>query len=150
MSKPINLSEFESKIVLRTIRADDYDAIARLQARCFPGMTAWSREQFDSQLSIFPEGQFCIEYDGSVVASCTSLIVDFDLYSEWHNWKEISDNGFIRNHDPSGDTLYGIEIMVDPDYRGMKLARRLYEARKNLVRERNLKSIVIGGRADGT
>ncbi|HMP72390.1 MAG TPA: GNAT family N-acetyltransferase [Kiritimatiellia bacterium] len=147
--KKIDLSEFESKIKLRTIQPDDFDEIVELQEACFPGMKPWSREQFDSQLEHFPEGQFCVEYDGEVVASATSLIVDFDLYSEWHNWKDISDNGYIRNHDPKGDTLYGIEIMVHPECRSMKLARRLYEARKQLVRDRNLKSIVIGGRIPG-
>lgn len=149
MNKPINLAEFESKIILRTTRAADYDAIVKMQATCFPGMPVWSREQFDSQIKTFPEGQLCIEYDGEIVASASSLVVDFDLYSEWHNWLDISDNGFIRNHDPQGDTLYGIEIMVAPSYRGMKLARRLYEARKNIVRERNLKGIVVGGRIPG-
>lgn len=146
MSDHIDLTEFESKIVLRNIRADDFDRIVALQHMCFPNMDPWTRAQFDSQLEHFPEGQFCVEVDGEIAASATSLIVDFDLYSDWHNWKEISDNGSITNHDPNGDTLYGIEIMVHPDFRGMKLARRLYEARKNLVRERNLKSIVIGGR----
>ena len=48
-----------------------------------------------------------------------------------------------------GDTLYGIEIMVDPEYRGMKLSRRLYDARKQLCRERNLARIIIGGRIPG-
>ncbi|MCB1101907.1 MAG: GNAT family N-acetyltransferase, partial [Kiritimatiellae bacterium] len=146
MNQKIDLSEFESKVVVRNIQPGDFDRIVAMQKACFPKMAPWSREQFDSQMELFPEGQFCVEYDGEIVASATSLIVDFDLYSEWHNWKEISDNGYIRNHDPNGDALYGIEIMVDPEYRGMKLARRLYEARKNLVRERNLKSIVIGGR----
>ena len=149
MNQRIDLTEFESKIVLRQIRADDYDRIVAIQRACFPHMEPWGRDQFDSQLERFPEGQLCVEIDGEVVASSTSLIVDFDLYSDWHNWQEISDNGYIRNHDPNGDTLYGIEIMVHPDYRGMKLARRLYQARKDLVRERNLKSIVVGGRIPG-
>ena len=91
----------------------------------------------------------CIEIDGRLVASSCSLIVDFSHYSEWHNWKAISDGGTIRNHDPNGDTLYGIEIMVDPQYRGMKLARRLYDARKEICRERNLARIIIAGRLPG-
>ena len=147
--KKLDITDFESKIRLRTIKPDDYKQIVAIQKKCFPKMSPWSREQFDSQLELFPEGQFCIEIDGEVVASSTSLIVDFDLYSDWHNWKEISDNGYIRNHDPNGDMMYGIEIMVHPDCRGMKLARRLYQARKDLVRERNLKGIVIGGRIPG-
>jgi predicted amidohydrolase len=39
--------------------------------------------------------------------------------------------------------------MVDPRFRGMRLARRLYEARKKLARERNLMRIVLGGRIPG-
>jgi predicted amidohydrolase len=38
---------------------------------------------------------------------------------------------------------------VDPAYRGMKFARRLYEARKQLARQRNLMRIVLGGRLPG-
>jgi GNAT superfamily N-acetyltransferase len=68
------------------------------------------------------------------VASSNSLMVDYDRYEDWHDWREIADAGFIRNHDPEGDTLYGIEIMVDPEFRGMHLARRLYDARKELCR----------------
>ena len=44
-------------------------------------------------------------------------------------------NTGYRTHSESGDTLYGIEIMVHPDFRGMHLARRLYDARKALCRE---------------
>ena len=77
------------------------------------------------------------------------MIIDFDLYDEADNWKKLSDSGYITNHDPDGETLYGIEIMVHPDFRGYKLSRRLYRARKELAREKNLKNIVIGGRIPG-
>jgi len=83
------------------------------------------------------------------VASSGSLILDFELFKDWHDFHEISDSGYIRNHSPNGSTLYGIEIMVHPDYRGLKLARRLYDARKKLARERNLMRIVVGGRIPG-
>jgi predicted amidohydrolase len=112
-------------------------------------METWAKEHFDSQLAIFPEGQIGIEYQGKLVASSSSLILDFEMYKEWDNLDAISDNGFIRNHDPNGSTLYGIEIMVDPEYRGYKLAGRLYDARKRLTRERNLMRIVVGGRIPG-
>lgn len=145
----LDLKGFERKVRSRRLKASDYEAVVELQHKCFPGMKAWSREQFDSQLAIFPEGQLCVEYEGRIVASSSSLIVNFSLYSDWHNWKEIADAGFIRNHDNAGDTLYGIEIMVDPRFRGLKLARRLYEERKRLARERNLRRIMIGGRIPG-
>jgi len=145
----IDLKAFEKRIRLRKWKKKDYDALVTLQQRCFPKMKPWSRDQFNSMLAIFPEGQFCLEVGGQIAASASSLIVDFDLYSEWHNWSQISDGGYIRNHNPQGDTLYGIEIMVDPEFRGMRLARRLYQARKKLCRDRNLQRIVIGGRIPG-
>ncbi|MBN2369083.1 MAG: carbon-nitrogen hydrolase family protein [Vicinamibacteria bacterium] len=145
----MDLKEFEHKIVLRTLKSADLDAVMRMQLQCFPGMRPWSREQFESQLRIFPEGQLGVDYEGRLVASSSSLIVDFSQHSEWHNWKQISDDGYIRNHDLEGDTLYGIEIMVDPELRGLRLSRRLYDARKQIARERNLARIIIGGRIPG-
>lgn len=145
----INLKQFEKKIRLRRIALSDLPVLVEMGQRCFPGMTPWKRDQLESMLRMFPEGQLCIQYGKKVVASSSSLVVDFSKYTDWHNWKEISDNGHIRNHDPKGDTLYGIEIMVDPDYRGLKLARRLYEARKQVARDMNLQRIIVGGRIPG-
>jgi predicted amidohydrolase/ribosomal protein S18 acetylase RimI-like enzyme len=145
----IDLTLFEKSIVVRSITLADYDQLVELQAKCFPGMRPWAREQIESQLQIFPEGQICIDYQGKLVGSSSSLILDFEMYGSRHNWRDISDDGFIRNHNPEGNTLYGIEIMVDPEYRGMKLARRLYDARKKLARQKNLMRIVLGGRIPG-
>jgi predicted amidohydrolase len=117
-----------------------------MQTTCFPHMAPWKEEQFASMIKIFPEGQIAVEYEGKLVASSNSHIINFDSYSETSGWGELTRNGMITNHDPSADTLYGIEIMVDPAYRNMKLSRRLYAARQKLVRDKNLKKIAIGGR----
>jgi len=145
----INLKKFEKNLAVRQLRPADWEEVVALERRCFPEMESWSREQFESQLRTFPEGQIGVEYQGRIVASSASLILDFELYKDWHSHHEISDNGFIRNHNPNGTTLYGIEIMVDPEFRGLKLARRLYNARKQLAREKNLMRIVVGGRIPG-
>jgi len=145
----LNLKKFEKNIAVRPLRASDWPDVVALQKICFPTMESWSKEQFESQLKIFPEGQIGVEYQGKLVASSGSLILDFELYKDWHDFDEISDNGFIRNHKPDGTTLYGIEMMVAPEFRGLKLARRLYNARKKLAREKNLMRIVVGGRIPG-
>jgi predicted amidohydrolase len=145
----LKLEGFESRLQMRLVRIEDYEAIVALEQKCFPGIATWSREQVASQIQHFPEGQICIELDGVLVASSSSLVVDFGDYDDWQSWKQISDNGFIRNHDPDGDTLYGIEIMVDPEFRGYRLSRRLYGGRKALARELNLRRIMIGGRIPG-
>lgn len=145
----IDLKTFENNLLVRSLRRADYDTVVAIQLKSFPGMKPWSVEQFESQLAIFPEGQICIEYNGRIVASSSSLILDFQLYHEYHGWSDISDAGFIRNHNPAGNTLYGIEIMVDPEFRGLKLSRRLYDARKRLAKEMNLMRIILGGRIPG-
>ena len=145
----VRLADFEKKIQLRQLSMEDYPALVEMQQLCFPGMRPWGEEQIRSQIELFPQGQLCLESDGRLVASSNSLVVDSDMHTAWHDWTQISDNGMIRTHSESGDTLYGIEIMVHPDYRGMHLARRLYDARKALCREMNLARIVIGGRIPG-
>ncbi|MEZ6093796.1 MAG: GNAT family N-acetyltransferase [Pirellulaceae bacterium] len=135
----IDLSDYEWPVVERPLTIDDYEELVALQEACFPGMKTWTREQIESQLRIFPEGQLCIVVDGKLAASASSLILNYDPQLDWHNWGAIADNGMIRNHAPKGDTLYGIEIMVSPEFRGMKLSRRLYDMRKQLCREKNLK-----------
>lgn len=134
------------KVKIRKWKLNDYSSIVDLQLKCFPGMKPWTSEQFKSLISIFPEGQACIVINNKIVASCSSHIINFDNYSTTDSWNKLTDNGYIKNHDPKGDTLYGIEIMVDPECRNMKLSRRLYQFRQNLAKEKNLKRIAIGGR----
>jgi predicted amidohydrolase/ribosomal protein S18 acetylase RimI-like enzyme len=149
MSAHNKLKDFEKRIIIRPLIIDDFNSIVKLQLKCFPGMKPWSEGQFSSQLKTFQEGQIAIEYNGIIVASSSSLIVDFSQYSNWQDWHNISDNGYITNHNIEGNVLYGIEIMVSPDYRGMKLARRLYDARKDIAKKYNLEKIIIGGRIPG-
>ncbi len=136
-------------ILVRQATMDDFDAIIGLQRLCFPAMATWAPEDVRSQIARFPQGQLVVEVDGQVMASCAALVVDEAEYRDWHDWKTVADNGRIRNHDPDGDTLYGIEIQVHPAARGQKLSRRLYDARKKVCRDLNLRGMILGGRIPG-
>lgn len=146
MSKQMELADFEVSMKIRQMRTDDVAKILAMQDLCFPGMDPWEEAQLMSHLTIFPEGQLVAELDGEVIGSCSSLIINFDEYDDRHTWDDVTDEGYITNHNPDGYNLYGIEVMVHPAYRRMKVGQRLYEARKELARELNLKSIIIGGR----
>ncbi len=134
------------KIKVRNLQLEDFENIVQLQLICFPQMKPWNKEQFENIVKTFPEGQICVEYNKNLIASSCSLILDSSKYSENSSWHEFTANGYITNHDPKGDILYGMEIMVDPTYRNMKLARRMYELRKRLAVTKNLKRITVGGR----
>ena len=138
--------EMKARLVLRTLRPDDYEDFVALQRRCYPDMVPWLKDQYLTQLETFPEGQLCIELDGMLVANSGSLIVDLDELGSKHTYEQATDRGWFGTHNEEGDTLYGVEMSVHPDYRGLRLSRRMYDARKKLVVEKNLRRLVIGGR----
>ena len=63
-----------------------------------------------------------------------------------HTWGEITGNGYGSRHNPTGGWLYGYEMCVDPKVRGTRIGRRLYEERRKLAEQLELKGIVFGGR----
>jgi hypothetical protein len=52
----------------------------------------------------------------------------------------------FKTHNNEGDTLYGIDVFIRPEYRDLRLGRRLYDYRKELCEKLNLKAILFGGR----
>ncbi len=107
----------------------------------------WNSDTQNKLIKKFPEAQLVIKVDDVVVGCALSIIVDYDKYGDKHTYKEITGNYTFNTHDPkNGDVLYGIEIFIHPKYRGLRLGRRLYEARKELCEHLNLRAIVFGGR----
>ncbi len=145
----MDLSDYETPIEVREATAEDIDDIQDLQARCFPGMSPWKREQLLEHQRVFPEGQFVVEVEGVVVGSSSSLLIDFDDHPTQHTYDEITGKGTLSTHDSDGLDLYGIEVMVDPEYRGMKIGERLYLARQELAERLELRRILIAGRMPG-
>jgi len=137
----------EHKLNLRHLTLDDYEDVKRLMDEVYPGLGgAWPEKTVRAQLKVFPEGQICIEDHGVVVAAAFSVIVDYGKFGDQHTYDEITGNAYLSTHDPLGDVLYGVDVFVSPEYRDMRLGRRLYEARKELCQNLNLKAIVAGGR----
>lgn len=139
----------EARLIVRQLTADDHPDVVDLHTRCYPGMKPWTRKQLAFQVMTFPEGQIGVELDGRLVATSTCLVVDESDYSDQHVYADVCASGRLENHDPEGDTLYGIDLAVSPDHRGWKLARRIYNERKELARRLNLRRMVIGGRMPG-
>ena len=81
-----------------------------------------------------------------VVGCALSLIVDYKKFGDEHTYKQITGNYTFNTHSSKGDVLYGIEIFIHPEYRGLRLGRRLYDARKDLCENLNLRAVIFGGR----
>lgn len=136
----------DQRVVVRRLRKRDLKKVQELQRECFPGIAPWNKQQFNGLIERFPEGQLCVEMDGELVATSSALLVDGEAFSGPHTLRELEIDGGQQAFDPEGDTLYGIDIAVRPRSRGQRFARRLYAVRKELMRERNLRRMLIGGR----
>lgn len=138
------------KLLLRHLTLEDYPQIADLMDRVYGNLGgAWNREQYLSQVGRFPQGQIGIEDNGKLVAAGFSMIVDYNQFGDNHTYTQITDHGYLTHHTLTGDTLYGVDIFVHPQYRGLRLGRRLYVARKELCKTFNLRRFIAGGRIPG-
>lgn len=106
----------------------------------------WEEHQINALLEKFPEGQVVIKVNGEIAGGALSIIIDHEAFDGAHTYQEITGNFMFDTHDPEGDMLYGIDVFIKPVFRGLRLGRRLYEFRKQLVERLNLKGILFGGR----
>jgi predicted amidohydrolase/GNAT superfamily N-acetyltransferase len=110
-----------------------------------PG-SAWEEDQINKLVSIFPEGQIVIKVNGQIAGCALSIIIEHERFEEPHNYFKITGNYTFDTHTLYGDTLYGIDVFIKPEYRGIRLGRRLYDYRKELCEKLNLRGIALGGR----
>ncbi|MEZ4721810.1 MAG: bifunctional GNAT family N-acetyltransferase/carbon-nitrogen hydrolase family protein [Flavobacteriales bacterium] len=139
------------QVGVRHLTIEDYKDLKEAMIEAYSGsrMSYWSEASIESLLRVFPEGQLCVEMNGKVVGGALSLIIDYSQFGDEHTYKEITGNYSFSTFDPDGDVLYGIDVFVHPEYRGLRLARRLYDARKELCENLNLRAIIAGGRISG-
>lgn len=137
-----------AKIELRNLQVKDYEELKVSMIKSYHEMSEeyWSKSDIKTLVKKFPEGQFCIIIDNKIAGCALSIIVDYDKLDDNHTYDDIIGGDNFTTHTRDGDVLYGIDVFIHPEYRGMRLGRRLYEARKELCEQLNLKAIIFGGR----
>jgi len=149
--EPFTFETSKGPIHIRPIQHEDIPRLIELNKSAFPLMAeenvVWSERQLKNHLRLFPKGQLLAEIDGQIVGAVASLIISSgrDPYRA-HTYAGITDGGYFHNHDSSGDTLYGADVYVDPDFQGKGVGAALYEARRRLCKSLNLRRILAGGR----
>ena len=121
------------KAVLRVREASrqDIPALIELNRAAYPVLSnenvVWGESHLLSHLRVFPEGQLVVEVGGRLVGAAASLIVDLGPDPlRHHTWSGITDSGYFTNHNPHADTLYGADVYVHPDSRGLGVGAALF------------------------
>lgn len=135
-------------IELHFLTIPEYEELKEAMIASYTSMpdVYWKKHHIGKLIDIFPEGQIVLKVNGEIVGCALSIIIDSAMLDKQHTYKEITGNYTFSTHSPNGDMLYGIDVFIKPEYRGLRLGRRLYDYRKELCEKKNLKSIAFGGR----
>lgn len=130
------------------LQIEDYDQIKNAMVEAYSNMpeSYWKEDHIKTLIEKFPEGQVGIKIDNELAGCALSIVVDYKKFDAKHTYKQITGGYTFDTHESEGDVLYGIDVFIRPKFRGMRLARRLYDYRKELCERLNLKSILFGGR----
>ncbi len=137
------------KLEIRHTTTADIEGIRSLMRRAYPSFGpegVYSDAQLRGQLNQFPQGQLVAIYEGKVIGFCATFLVSETLALSPHDWATITGRGYASRHDPNGDWLYGMDVCVDPEFRGQRIGQRLYNERKRLCQHLRLKGVVFAGR----
>lgn len=141
-------SEKIENIELAFLGLGDYQELKLAMIESYSTMpdSYWSKFQIGSLIDKFPEGQVVIKINNQIAGCALSIIVDQNTIDSFHTYRQITGNYTFSTHTPGGDMLYGIDVFIKPEFRGLRLGRRLYDYRKELCERLNLKGVAFGGR----
>ncbi|HEX5690549.1 MAG TPA: hypothetical protein VFX76_11135, partial [Roseiflexaceae bacterium] len=141
-----------SEIHITNTRPEHLAALAEHQRICYPTLADYelmNEEHFAAHLRLFPEGQHvALDGDRVVGQSSTFRLSEAQAFAP-HTFHDIQAGGWFTNHNPLGEWLYGADTSVHPEYRGQKVANKLYNARKDLIRTLSLRGMLAGGMLPG-
>jgi len=135
-------------IELEYLKIEDYEEIKEIMMSAYSSMPGsyWSEHHIKTLLEKFPEGQVVIKANGQIAGCALSIIVLYNDFDYNHTYKDATSNYTFNSHNPNGDILYGIDVFIKNEFRGLRLGRRLYDYRKDLCEKLNLRGIIFGGR----
>ncbi|MEZ5172551.1 MAG: bifunctional GNAT family N-acetyltransferase/carbon-nitrogen hydrolase family protein [Bacteroidia bacterium] len=135
-------------IELDLLTIEDYQELKIAMQSAYKSMpeSYWKEHHIKRLLQVFPEGQAVIRVNGQIAGCALAIRVSEYDVDQGYTYKEITGNYTFSTHRSSGEILYGIDVFIKPEYRGLRLGRRLYDYRKELCEKLNLKKIVFGGR----
>lgn len=113
-----------NKVQIRNLQIEDYAQLSQSFTRVYSDGSDvfWTHEQIEKLIKIFPEGQIVTVVDEKIVGCALSIIVEYDKVKNDHTYAQVTGKETFNTHSPQGNILYGIEVFIHPEYRGLRLA----------------------------
>ena len=112
---------------IRTGTPADLEALAALEAACFPVAEAASKESLEKRLAVYPDHFWLLEEDGKIVAMVNGFVTDDPVLRD-----EMYAQAQMHNESGAWQMIFGVDTL--PAYRkrgfaGALLNRVLEDAR---------------------
>lgn len=141
----------DNQFLIRTASPKDAVQMEYVQSQCYPTLhesELLNRNHFINHIKVFPEGQIVVEKGGQIVACASTFRCNFPKHDS--TFLEETDNLWITNVQiADGDWMYGIDMGVLPEYRGLGLSKEMYKARHEVCKTLGLKGQIIAGMTIG-
>ena len=132
---------FTHQMIIRTANLEDLDAIAEVEAECFPVSEAATRESFEGRLKFYAS-HFWLMFDGEKLISFVDGLVtnDKDLTDYMYSHPEL--------HDENGawQMIFGVNTL--PEYRNHGYAGELITRAIHDAHEQGRKGLVLTCKAE--
>ncbi len=145
------MKQTQKKITTRRWRREDIPQIiecSRATYHDYPEEFIYTERLYEMQFSAFPQGQIVAVCDKKIIGYATCMIVSIDD-EFWYDVDELTGAGTFSTHNQDGDTLYGADIGVHPDYQRKGVSKLLYARRLAILKKYNLKRMIAYGRLPG-
>lgn len=109
---------------------------AELQSIVFPTLSAEeliTEKKYLSHIKYFPEGQLLVRDGERVIASSTTIRLNFS--SKPHTFLEVSGDLWLTTNNPNGEWMYGLDVSVHPDFQGKGIGRAIYNSRQEIAKQ---------------
>jgi len=144
--------ELTEGLIVKQTKAEHVLQLEELQKTVFPTLAddeLIKAVHYLKHIELFPEGQLVITDQDKVIGMTTTMRTFFNFNNHHHTFKDIIAGGWLSNHNPEGDWLYGLDMGILPAYRGRGLSRILYRARQDIARNLGLKGQLAVGMMSG-
>lgn len=141
----------DNQFLIRTASLKDAVQMEYVQSQCYPTLhesELLNRNHFINHIKVFSVGQIVVEKDGKIIASASTFRCNFPKHDS--TFLEETDNLWITKvHISDGDWMYGIDMGVLPEYRGLGISKEMYKARHEVCKTLGLKGQIIAGMTIG-
>jgi hypothetical protein len=139
----------DSNIRVRSLTPDDFEGAKKVEAEAWgENLAQFSREQFLSRVTKFPDGNIGAVKDGRLVGLINTQRVDYDFNNPFPTWNHATADGFLR-HNPQGTHLYGVNLSIDRHALLSGVGNLLMLRIGGLMLEQNIAGILLGVRPLG-